>query len=148
MVFEGYSATSPNGEYWVTREAFEKFSRKRRADALSFLHRRKSDPLFKAARVARDSSKRAVRLITKKTAERVTKPRSFELLGTDVESFKAHIESQFAEGMSWENHGEWHIDHIVPLASGKTPEDIWKLCHYTNLQPLWAADNIRKGARQ
>jgi hypothetical protein len=70
--------------------------------------------------------------------------RSFELLGTDLESFKAYMESLFTEGMTWENHGEWHIDHIVPLASGKTPEEIWELCHYTNLQPLWAEDNLRK----
>ena len=49
--------------------------------------------------------------------------------------------------MSWENHGEWHIDHKKPLASAKTEEELKKLCHYTNLQPLWALDNIRKGAK-
>jgi hypothetical protein len=46
--------------------------------------------------------------------------------------------------MSWENYGKWHVDHVIPLASAKTPEDLIKLCHYTNLQPLWAIENILK----
>ena len=49
--------------------------------------------------------------------------------------------------MTWENHGHggWHIDHIIPLDSALSEEELYKLCHYTNLQPLWAKDNIRKG---
>lgn len=47
--------------------------------------------------------------------------------------------------MTWDNYGKWHIDHIVPLVSAKTEEEMYKLCHYTNLQPLWALDNIKKG---
>lgn len=48
--------------------------------------------------------------------------------------------------MSWENHGlfGWHIDHKIPLSSAKDEEELKKLCHYTNLQPLWAIDNIKK----
>jgi hypothetical protein len=49
--------------------------------------------------------------------------------------------------MCWDNQGKWHIDHIIPLSSGKTEDDIIKLCHYTNLQPLWAIDNMKKGSK-
>lgn len=47
--------------------------------------------------------------------------------------------------MTLENHGEWHFDHIIPLASAKTEEELIKLNHYTNFQPLWAEDNLKKG---
>ena len=67
-----------------------------------------------------------------------------EMLGCSWHELKTHIENQFVEGMSWENRSAWHIDHIIPLASAKSEEDVIRLNHYTNLQPLWAADNIRK----
>lgn len=70
-----------------------------------------------------------------------------ELLGCSIDHFKEHIAKQFKPGMSWENHGEWHIDHVVPLASAKTEEELRALCHYTNLQPLWRIENISKGAK-
>jgi len=57
------------------------------------------------------------------------------------------LEHQFKEGMNWDNQGKWHIDHIIPLSSGNTEEEIIKLCHYTNLQPLWAIDNMKKGSK-
>ena len=49
--------------------------------------------------------------------------------------------------MNWKNHSVkgWHVDHIKPLSSAKNYEDFKKLCHYTNLQPLWAKDNLIKG---
>lgn len=70
------------------------------------------------------------------------------LIGCSVDALIAHIESQFAEGMHWGNHGlrGWHIDHILPCASFDMadPEQQRKCFHYTNLQPLWGSDNIRK----
>ena len=69
---------------------------------------------------------------------------TFEMLGCTAEVLRDHLQSQFTEGMTLENHGEWHIDHIIPLASANTEEEIVKLCHYTNLQPLWAEDNLSK----
>jgi len=69
------------------------------------------------------------------------------LLGCTWECMKDHIESKFCDGMSWENMRLWHIDHITPLASAKDSEEVAKLCHYTNLQPLWAEDNLSKGCR-
>jgi hypothetical protein len=60
-----------------------------------------------------------------------------------------YMEKQFQPGMSFDNYGfdGWHIDHIVPLATAKTEEQVAKLNHYTNLQPLWAKDNMSKGAK-
>jgi hypothetical protein len=70
-----------------------------------------------------------------------------KMLGCDWPTLKAHLESQFRPGMTWGNRGQWHIDHIVPLASAKTEAGLLALCHYTNLQPLWALDNLSKGAK-
>lgn len=67
------------------------------------------------------------------------------ILGVDYSTFKEYMESKFLDGMSWDNRGEWHIDHIIPLSSATSEEELIKLCHYSNLQPLWAEDNIRKG---
>jgi hypothetical protein len=69
------------------------------------------------------------------------------ILGIDLEMFKKHIENQFQPNMSWENYGKWHIDHIIPLNSVKSENDLYRLCHYTNLQPLWAHDNLSKGCK-
>lgn len=74
---------------------------------------------------------------------------TLELLGCTIEHAREHLEKQFTEGMTWDNHGEWHIDHIIPCASFdlSDPEQQKKCFHYTNLQPLWAKDNLIKGAR-
>lgn len=74
------------------------------------------------------------------------KPKTIEALGVDWEVAKAHIERQFKKGMSWSNYGEWHIDHVIPLASANTESELIKLCHYRNLQPLWAEENLSKHA--
>lgn len=73
--------------------------------------------------------------------------KTIEYLGCEIEQYKEYLEKQFTNGMTWENYGEWHIDHIVPLASTQTKEELEKLFHYTNTQPLWGTDNCRKGAR-
>ena len=74
---------------------------------------------------------------------------SFDIVGCSAEELKIYIEKQFTEGMSWKNYGKfgWHIDHIMPLDSGKTEEEIVKLCNYTNLQPLWCNENWEKGKK-
>lgn len=73
--------------------------------------------------------------------------KTIEHLGCDIDIFKKHLESKFQNGMSFDNYGMWHIDHIVPLSSAKTKEDLLKLYYYKNTQPLWAIDNLKKGSR-
>ncbi len=72
-------------------------------------------------------------------------------LGCTIRQLKKHLEKQFQPGMTWDNYGfyGWHVDHIKPLASFdlSNQEQIKKACHYSNLQPLWAFDNLSKGAK-
>jgi hypothetical protein len=77
----------------------------------------------------------------------VKSAKTLELLGCTVEQLQTFLEAEFTDGMTWENYGEWHIDHIRPCASFNLadPEEQKKCFHWTNLQPLWALDNIRKG---
>lgn len=101
--------------------------------------RKKIDPCFKLLNIFRSRITVAIKTGKKSTS-------TIELLGCPLSVAKSHIESQFKEGMSWENHGEWHIDHIKPCASYDLTlaEEQKKCFHYTNLQPLWAADNLAK----
>ena len=75
------------------------------------------------------------------------KSSTLDIVGCTLEELKAHLEKQFWSGMTWENAGEWHVDHIIPLASAKTEGEVLKLCHFSNLQPLWADDNLSKNDR-
>jgi hypothetical protein len=74
-----------------------------------------------------------------------------EFVDYSVEELVAHLERQFLKGMSWENMGEWHIDHIVPLAAftitGADDPELRRAWALTNLRPIWAKENLRKGAR-
>lgn len=102
--------------------------------------RKKIDPIFKLIKNTRRRLKRFldINYITKRS-------KTFEIIGCTPQQLKEHIEKQFTDGMSWDLMGEnIHIDHIIPLSSAKTEEEIYKLCHYTNLQPLWAKDNLKK----
>jgi len=70
-----------------------------------------------------------------------------EILGCTPEQFRRHIERQFLPRMTWENFGDWHLDHVVPISSAITEDDIYRLNHHTNLRPLWAADNMKKSGK-
>jgi len=76
------------------------------------------------------------------------KGKTLDYLGCSLKEYKEYMESKFQEGMSWDNHGftGWHIDHIIPCCQFDltNEEEIKKCFHYTNLQPLWAEDNLRK----
>lgn len=106
-----------------------------------FKERRKNDPAFRIKCNLR--SRLSVVLGGSKKSATTEK-----LLGCDYECARQHIENQFTDGMSWDNYGlyGWHIDHITPCASFdlSDPEQQRQCFHYTNLQPLWAEDNLKK----
>jgi hypothetical protein len=73
--------------------------------------------------------------------------KTYKILGCTFDKFKQHLENKFTEGMTWENQGQWHLDHIYPISLAKDEQELIKLNHYTNFQPLWAHDNLSKGNR-
>jgi hypothetical protein len=101
--------------------------------------RRNNDPIFNLINRVRCRLWKYLNILS------ITKRnRTFDIVGCQPEFLKEHLEKQFKEGMTWENRGEWHIDHIIPLSTAKNEEELYKLCHYTNLQPLWAEENLKK----
>lgn len=104
-----------------------------------------SDPLFKFKMNCRSRTRQAFKQKSWKKNGGTEK-----LLGCDYKTAMNHIESQFVgknKWMNWNNHGEWEIDHIIPLTSANTKEEMNPLFNYKNLQPLLAEDNRRKGDR-
>ena len=108
-----------------------------------YLERYNSDLNFKIKTILRARFKIALKYGYKSDSV-------INLIGCSIEDLKKHLESQFKEGMLWENYGiyGWHIDHIIPCASFDLtdPEQQKKCFNYKNLQPLWAKDNIIKGS--
>lgn len=73
---------------------------------------------------------------------------TLEYIGASIDTIKEHLESKFDDEMTWENHGKWHMDHIIPLKyDDPSLDEQIKRLHYTNLQPMWASENIAKGNR-
>lgn len=107
--------------------------------------RYKNDPIFRLKQLTQKAIYDAFKNNNTHKSQRTT-----EILGCSIEEFKLHIESQFEPWMSWNNQGgksisspntNWDIDHIIPISSAKTEEEILKLNHYTNLQPLCSYTN-------
>lgn len=112
-------------------------------------NRRKHDPIYKLTCDIRtlillSFNKSCLGIYSKKSSTE-------DILGCTVIEFIEHLQSLFTEGMTLGNHGSceecWHIDHKIPLATAETEEEIYKLNHYTNLQPLWRNDNLSKGCK-
>jgi hypothetical protein len=105
-------------------------------------NRKEQDNLFVLTRRARgvvlSSFKRAC-------SGRYTKgDKTEEILGCSFFEFMKHIENLFKDGMSFNNHGEWELDHKIPISSANSEKEIVKLNHYTNFQPLWKLENRLK----
>jgi len=105
-------------------------------------NRSKIDPIFKFIKNQRG---RIWSVLKGKNKSKST----MKLLGCSIEECWNHLEQQFKPGMTRDNYGLWHVDHIIPCASFdfNDPEQQKKCFHYTNLQPLWAEDNLKKGAK-
>ena len=106
--------------------------------------RYKTDPDFK---FRKDSRRRILNALKKQNTFK--NGSTVSLLGCSILEARQHIEKSFTDGMSWDNHGEWEVDHILPCASfDLTDLEQQKKCfHYTNLQALWKMDNKLKGAK-
>lgn len=125
--------SAKRAHYRANKDAYIASNRRRKKERI------KEDPVF-----AMSERIRALIYVRLRAGGYTKKSRSQEILGCDWPTFAAHIERQFLPGMSWDNRSAWHLDHIVPLATAETEEDVIRLNHFTNLRPLWAADNIRK----
>jgi hypothetical protein len=103
-----------------------------------------TDPYFKVVLCMRT---RISKLLKQKNADKYNK--FYTYLGCNKQDFILYFQAKFKQGMTWENQGEWHIDHIKPCSLfNLLNEDEQKKCfHYTNLQPLWASENLSKGCK-
>ncbi|CAH6418216.1 Hypothetical protein HVR_LOCUS83, partial [uncultured virus] len=74
--------------------------------------------------------------------------KTLEYLGCDIQTFRAHIESKFTLGMSWDNYGKWEIDHTIPIKyDNPSLEQVITRLHWKNTQPMWKPENASKGNR-
>jgi hypothetical protein len=117
----------------------DKRNNERRKERFKF--RFNNDPLFALKKRLRNLVRNSFRKKGYHKIESKTK----DIIGIGFNEFKLYMESKFVDGMNWENRSEWHIDHIVPLSTAKSEQELIALSHYTNLQPLWAMDNLKKG---
>jgi hypothetical protein len=171
LVFIQRGPTYLNGEYWVSREVFEK--RKKSVRNQQKL-KCETDENFALLKKEKEKLRRQRKDVKKKRVERhklnmknnpiyaikfLTRMRlaalkkrigknksksSRKMLGADPYVCKKFLEDQFVEGMGWHNRGDWHIDHFFPISLAKNEKDIRVFSHFTNLRPLWASENMTK----
>ena len=136
-------------QYWLDNKEKEKAQIKQwRLDNREkinsyYRNKTKTDPIYKFAKNQRRRMWAALKGISKCESTLI-------LLGCSIEECWNHLEQQFEPGMTRDNYGLWHVDHIIPCVSFDDLSDTkqQKKCfHYTNLQPLWAVDNMKKGAK-
>ena len=104
--------------------------------------RYKNDENFRIRTILRSRIRNSLKSQSAKKSKRTS-----ELVGCSIDELWKHLEKQFKDGMTRQNLGKWHIDHIKPCSLfDLTDPEQQKECHnYKNLQPLWAIDNIKKG---
>jgi len=128
-------------------EHHRKWLKKNKATRNAYLRqyekqRKKVDIGFKLSKILRTRIWSALK-------SNIKSNKTIELTGCNLEQLKKYLESKFEDGMNWDNYGVWHIDHIIPCARFDLSDSgQQKICfHYTNLQPMWGENNLKKGAR-
>lgn len=127
------------------QKLYQKQNRKRLTAAEK--QRRKTDPIFKLRRNLRGRLNAAIRYQYKTGS-------AIKDLGCSIDELKLYLESKFQEGMTWDNYGnkegQWSIDHIIPLSKVDLTnrEEFLKVNHYSNLQPMWHIDNLKKSNKE
>ena len=134
---------TPEGAKRLAAENKRYSTKHRKKLTEKYLERRRNDSDFKMLTILRGRILDVLRGHSKSDT-------TISMLGCTIEELWIHLEKKFTKGMTRENHGEWHVDHIKPCASfNLTEPEQQKICfHYTNLQPLWAIDNLKKGAKR
>ena len=101
--------------------------------------RKKYDPLYKFNKSIRKLISRSIkRAGCRKNSKTVI------ILGLTPKRFREYLEDKFKTGMTWDNYGDWHIDHIIPMAAAENEFEAEILNHHLNLQPMWADNNLKK----
>jgi hypothetical protein len=133
-------------EFWI--EYWKEYNKKYKENNPNYCKeykkiRRKNDPIYKLTEGIRSNMSNSFKRACNGKYSKTTK--TIEMLGCDFEYFIQYIQSQFTEGMTLDNYGEWELDHKIPISSAKTEEDVIRLNNYTNFQPLWWWENVKKG---
>jgi hypothetical protein len=141
LIRKRYIEQNPERYYEQKRLASNKHYKENRQSILNkqYLRNKKryhSDSLFKCKCLVRNAVREGFR---KRSFHK--KHKTDQILKCSFEYFFNYLKKQFKEGMIWKNHGEWEIDHIVPLSLAETEEDVIALSHYSNFQPLWKEEN-------
>lgn len=138
------------------RKAYKKKYRKENRESIKDYKsnyensKRKENPEYRLEVNLRKRLRRTVYKITGNPLENKSCTQaSRDLLGCSINDLQTHLETSFTKGMNWGNYGQWHVDHIKPVCSfDLTDEEQVKECfHYSNLQALWAIDNVKKGGQ-
>lgn len=141
-----YAINKLDPEFMEKKKAYNREYKRRPEVKKRYVERCKNDPNFGFMENYRKLTQRTIKRAGGSREEELE-----ELLGCTIDEARAYIESMWEEGMTWDNntlHG-WHIDHIRPRSSFdlRKKSDRKKCFHYTNLQPLWARDNLVKGSK-
>lgn len=137
---KAYIESNPELAISIRKKSYLKHRKQRVLDSISHNQNRyKTDSNFKTITICRHLVHRAFNTIGTKKEEK-----TIDFLGYSAKDLKEHLERQFRDGMDWSNHGEWCIDHIVPISLATNIEQARVLSQLSNLQPLWKAENLLK----